>query len=686
MFKQPVSENSDVILKVIEALINNKLLLLLINNRNEQLDTYLKRNNENRQAYYGFIQYFKNNKFHINKALQTGLGELYAEPSDPKKLIKVLSDNPDILSFLEKNIPILNKITQDYYHYEQQLLEQAAELAKKEPVISLPSINKAKLISGARPHYKVGYCSSPGNANRQEDGLAWQLLPENNLTAQEIGHRLWTSYQLLEENADKTEAVWAGSGAITTLYNPNTKNLITATLGDSASFIVIYNNLGRCVGVKRLNTILHQPIHPVEQQRLTAAGDLVALGQALRGTLKVSRSIGFQKDKDKIISDAKIDISTIDNEALAEEFAIASQDIANVQLIVASAGFKAPVVDYGDIDPVNSVEVNKTSQENYLKDCIEKYANNINSADNNEKTLAEFLVNEALVDKEEDFFEEKDNISLMVANLTDSSNTMMMSVFDGHKGFEIAEYVAKNMASVLQNQLILTAEDYNEHPLSVNKQQERYERGNVVIAELKVEEKDEEFKEKDENKIEEVLLEENIPANNPQNNPSPEVTNYEDALRALKETCKRVYLKYPNASDLKIKVNKLIRETVNNKDTHPAQCIKVLTATNALLNNMMDTKAYNDLAKHMQGNASPSLQFLGGLMIAIGLLAAVAGIVIAAAVVPIPTTAVIALSCSGSLAALLGDGLFAAGKKKGMAKQMDNVSEEFAMVSQVGSS
>src|SRR3989338_5120939 len=111
----------------------------------------------------------------------------------------------------------------------------------------------------SKPHHKsrevqniikelgFGYFETLGDRHDQEDALAWHVLSQNNLTAQgaseqltpvEIGHRLWTSYQLLD-----TPDLTSGTTAATTVYDGK-GNFITATLADAASFAVVYDKAG----------------------------------------------------------------------------------------------------------------------------------------------------------------------------------------------------------------------------------------------------------------------------------------------------------------------------------------------------------------------------------------------------------------------------------------------------------
>jgi len=129
-------------------------------------------------------------------------------------------------------------------------------------IISIPKDGNPD-VSGQDTTHHFGYYEASNLKYRpsQEDALAWHILSQKELTAEgatkpltpkEIGHRLWTSYQLLEKPDYR-----GGTTAATTVYDGR-GNLITAILADAAAFAVIYDKKGDALGVVRLNKTTHK--------------------------------------------------------------------------------------------------------------------------------------------------------------------------------------------------------------------------------------------------------------------------------------------------------------------------------------------------------------------------------------------------------------------------------------------
>lgn len=120
-----------------------------------------------------------------------------------------------------------------------------------------------------------GLYETMGARPSQEDAaLACWYTPDhfNWLTPQDIGRRLWTSYHLV--NHIGPPLLYGGSTASTTVYDGQ-RTLITATLADSLSFVVVYDIQKKLAGVIRLNSIIHHP--NVELERIQRAGGVVFL-------------------------------------------------------------------------------------------------------------------------------------------------------------------------------------------------------------------------------------------------------------------------------------------------------------------------------------------------------------------------------------------------------------------------
>jgi integrin-linked kinase-associated serine/threonine phosphatase 2C len=132
----------------------------------------------------------------------------------------------------------------------------------------------------------------------QEDALVWEPYDHQilqNLSSQDIGQRLWTAYQILNENFSKTGSARGGTTASTTIISK--QHLITATLADAVSFAVIYSTTGEVVGVHRLNSKIYTP--NTEIKRIKHAGGSVTNSriEGMYSRLAVSRAIGDKSHK-----------------------------------------------------------------------------------------------------------------------------------------------------------------------------------------------------------------------------------------------------------------------------------------------------------------------------------------------------------------------------------------------------
>ncbi|MFJ1269562.1 protein serine/threonine phosphatase 2C family protein [Legionella lytica] len=268
----------------------------------------------------------------------------------------------------------------------------------------------------------------------------------NALTAQDIGHRLWTSYKLINQHCLKPG--FGGSTASTTVYDGK-GNLITATLGDSVVFAVVYFPNGHVASVARLNKVIHHP--HLDQERLGQVRGLVNNGRLLGryGSLALSRALGdYDFIESGLCDDAHIDITPSD-------FTHASG--MKIHIITTCDGFTEPV-------PGPS----KENQEQWFWQQLQSIDN---PGLHTETDLARLLAFKAL------HAGSRDNISVSVQVLT-KNTPFLVGIYDGHGGDSTSTYVASHIAQVFEQQCGLSAEAYAEQTLSVDQNWSIYSRDN----------------------------------------------------------------------------------------------------------------------------------------------------------------------------------------------------------------
>ena len=328
-------------------------------------------------------------------------------------------------------------------------------------IISLPKDDNADSY-GRDIDLQFGYYETANLPRResQEDALAWHVLTQNDLTPtgssapltpKEIGHRLWTSYQLLE-NPDFI----GGTTASTTIYDGR-GNLITATLADAVTFSVIYDKKGDVLGVLRLNQITHKPTNPEEKKRIEEAGGHVFFGR-VDGRLAVSRAIGDNSlKKSGVCSEAHIDITNISD--IVKKLNINSEHIGAMQIITTCDGF----TDGAGNDQ------SKKGHEDYLLDALKHIKS---PGMMSEEQLSKKLAQKA---KNDNSF---DNISIAIQTLSKETPPLLLGMYDGHGGKDASCYVASNIGRIFKEQCALTAKAYAQQKLSTNKKEVNYKRDN----------------------------------------------------------------------------------------------------------------------------------------------------------------------------------------------------------------
>lgn len=325
------------------------------------------------------------------------------------------------------------------WHLFQKTHAMIEESYAEKTVLALPDHNPM-------PYQQIkdcgfGYYQTKGHKPSQEDALTWQVLNKEtlkDLTPKAIGHRLWTTYQILAAGQASQRA---GTTASTTVYDGK-GNLITATLADTVAFAAIYDKNGLLLEVKRLNSIVHKPDHPSGR-----------IWNKLYQSIAVSRAIGDAGFKEQLCADAQIDSTSIDD--LLKDKDIDKQRLGSIKIITACDGFT-------DVAKEQTLKGHEALLSDYLKDIP-----NVHTLD--EASLAQRLTEKALTEGS------RDNVTIAVQTINSKhNNPMLMGIYDGHSGPEVASYVASHLPQIFAHQCALNEDEYAEQEVSVHNHPQAY--------------------------------------------------------------------------------------------------------------------------------------------------------------------------------------------------------------------
>lgn len=288
--------------------------------------------------------------------------------------------------------------------------------------------------------YGFGLFETQGGRKQQEDTAAAVWYDEDtfkHLSVEEIGWRLWTSYKILNDQIN--EPKFGGSTAATTVYDGK-GNLITATLGDSVTFVVVYDLDGTIVSVTRLNETTDHPDE--DRARLIRAGASVFGGRLHRinHSLAMARALG---DVD-YLPVGLCDDAHIKSISLAS---LTHGKPAIVRVITTCDGFTEPLGSY-----------DKEKQEAFLLSALQiiKETGSISEAG-----LAILLAGFAATEGS------GDNISVAVQTLSELM-PFLIGIYDGHGGDMASYYIARNIKTVFEQQCALSPEEYAQQQHSVH--------------------------------------------------------------------------------------------------------------------------------------------------------------------------------------------------------------------------
>lgn len=113
-----------------------------------------------------------------------------------------------------------------------------------------------------------------------------------------------------------------------------------------------------------------------------------------------------------------------------------------------------------------------------------------------------------------------------------------------------------------------------------------------------------------------------------------------------------------------------------NGEESTAELTKVLLATHDRLHDQLDVETYKNLAETVQGNTSPGMNLLGGIMIGVGAAIIAFGVIAAVFLGPMNLFTMGA----GVLTTAAGFGFFSAGSREGLSKVMIDISEQQSLL------
>lgn len=331
-------------------------------------------------------------------------------------------------------------------------------------IISTPGFEDA---SGKNEKHRFAYYETMNSDYRrtQEDALAWHVLEKDKLkrlSALDIAKRLWTSYKILDKQI-KDDNIKAGSTASTTVYDGR-GNLITATLADASSFVVIYDKDGKVLGTTRLNSLTHSASDPSEKERIEKLEGSIINGRVY-GLINISRALGdheYEANGNKLISsDAKLDITNI--ETLLADKKIDPSKVGSIQVISTCDGFTDAAAKGKDST--------KLQHEEFLAQSLSSMADQ-NPGKRSEADIAKHLAGAAKASG--------DNISIAVQTIHhveklplsfNESTSSLIGLYDGHGGKEAAHYAAQNIGTIFSQQCKLNAFQYAKQEFSANNQE-----------------------------------------------------------------------------------------------------------------------------------------------------------------------------------------------------------------------
>jgi len=334
-------------------------------------------------------------------------------------------------------------------------------MPKEHEIISIPGSNET---SKEEKGHGYGLSEVIGLRQTQQDAAYAGWFSKDtfkSLNPMEIGHRLWTSYKIVNEAYFDS----AGSTASTTVYDGK-GNIITATLGDTVAFAAVYGKNGEILGVVRLNKVIHDPTEPAERERIIEAGADI-YDDRVEGRLSVSRGIG-DLDCSGVCDEARIDITSTNE--ICQELNIDLSKVGSMQIITTCDGFTEPLL---------YEEPPKKSKKDHEGWLLKRLKEIESPGKKSQLEVAKALSDKALQAGSHD------NVSIAIQTIT-PAKPFMMGIYDGHGSSNSASrFVARQIGEVFANQCAKSKEAYAEQRLSVDTNSELYSRDNQDILDKK---------------------------------------------------------------------------------------------------------------------------------------------------------------------------------------------------------
>lgn len=305
-------------------------------------------------------------------------------------------------------------------------------------VVIVPNPEKPN-SAGQLRGLNMGYFRVAGRSRQQHTSMACEVFDSPPpLSPVEIGHRLWTTYKELngEIRSRPGHDPRTSSTASTSVYDGR-GNIITATLGNSATFAAVYDQGGNCVGVMRLNSVSHD-------------------GTAQNGKIQGPRSLGDER------AEAHIDIANVPQ--IAQRFGVYPSNFGSVQIITTCDGFTAGT------GPGNQ---SQAAQEAYLFHALRAHVPGAGT----EQELSTRLARQAIANGS------PQSVSIAIQTVRQQTPPMLLGLYDGQGGAQVSSYAAHRVADVFQSLSVLSQEAYNNRPLSVNNRREPFLRDNPTHGE-----------------------------------------------------------------------------------------------------------------------------------------------------------------------------------------------------------
>lgn len=285
----------------------------------------------------------------------------------------------------------------------------------------------------------TGISEIKGRRPTQEDRCAWGPMFATH-TPDELAQRLYLSYiETQTQFEHQSPGDNSGSTASTTLFTADGK-LITATLGDAMSYLVIRDKSGNVRGARRLNQDYHSPKQRKEKTRIEEAGGHVVFGR-VEGGLAVSRAFGDRGFRNLGVTE-KPSIDINDVSLIAKQFGLAPEAIGDCYVVAVCDG----VHDVANSKLSKDTPEDPSSDEGLIKEIFESL-----DSDMDPREIACQITKTA--------FERgsTDNISAIVHKLNGAPG--LINVFDGHGGTAASTFAAQTICGEVANQMAYGPED-----------------------------------------------------------------------------------------------------------------------------------------------------------------------------------------------------------------------------------